>query len=347
MTNFTTDSNAVSDEKLKDTLRKVQALIAKADSTSFPEEADALRAKADALLTKYRIDEVQLQMSSGQWSSEPNLPVWEKWSLCEYGTEYSNHYYHIARACALHLDCMVATMYEDGKLVVHVCGYPSELRMAEALYTTAILAFSTRLEPKVDPNLSDAENCYNLRRAGMEGQRIAMLVFGRDEKSMRIKARRLFKEEAERRGDEEAQDLLGRGNSVKNYREDYANGFALEIGRRLARMRADRGQDSGALVLADRGDRVKQEFYDKYPQLNPDRQRVSYSDPREGCPRCEAAKSGYCREHAYLRPSAGRAGRATNMRAYEAGQSSAQSVDLGRPGTGRVQNTGGPKGEIR
>lgn len=346
MTDFNSHSNAVTDEKLTAMLRKVQALIAKADSTDYPEEADSLRAKADALMTKYRIDEVQLSMGTGKWTKEPNEPVWEKWDLCEYGTEYSNHYYHIAKQCALHLDCMSTSTVNGGKLSIHVCGYPSELRMAEALYTAAILAFSTRLEPNVDPSLSDAENCYNLRKAGLEGLRIAILVFGRDDKSMRIKARKLFKEEAIRRG-EDPDELLGRGNSVKNYREDYANGFALEIGRRLARMRSDRGMDGGAgLVLADRGDKVKAEFYDKYPSLDPNRQRAyTYDNPRNECPRCQAAKSGYCREHAYLRPSAGRAGRATNMRAYNAGQSAAQSVDLG-PGGGTRVSSNGPKGEL-
>ena len=218
--------------------------------------------------------------------------------------------------------------------------------MAEALYTAAILAFGMRLEPKVNPEESDAENCYRLRSAGMEGRRIAELVFGNDAKSMRIKARKLFKEEAIRRG-EDPDVLLGRGNSVSNYREDYANGFTLEIRRRLQRMRASRGQDSGRLVLAGRAEQVLEAWYERYPHLRPrPASETRWVDPREQCPKCARAKSGYCRDHQYLKPSAGRQGRAMNQAAYSRGRDAAQSVDLGPGGRGRVDNTGGPSGEL-
>lgn len=44
-------------------LERVRALLAKAESTTFPEEADAFRAKADEIMTAYSISAWQVQMA--------------------------------------------------------------------------------------------------------------------------------------------------------------------------------------------------------------------------------------------------------------------------------------------
>jgi hypothetical protein len=53
-----------------DLLRKVRALLAKAESTSFSEEADALNAKAAELMTRYRIDRSALEAGLPEHDAE-------------------------------------------------------------------------------------------------------------------------------------------------------------------------------------------------------------------------------------------------------------------------------------
>ena len=47
-------------------LRRVQALLAKAESTEYPSEAEALLAKAQELMTRHAIDEAMLAATSGR-----------------------------------------------------------------------------------------------------------------------------------------------------------------------------------------------------------------------------------------------------------------------------------------
>jgi hypothetical protein len=57
-------------------LERVRALLAKADGTNFPEEADAFRAKADALMTEYAIEAWQMDPKpSDKLSYEENLAM--------------------------------------------------------------------------------------------------------------------------------------------------------------------------------------------------------------------------------------------------------------------------------
>src|SRR3546814_6950063 len=50
-------------------LRRVQAMLAKAESTQFPAEAEALLAKAQELMSRHAIDEAMLQ-SAGRAASD-------------------------------------------------------------------------------------------------------------------------------------------------------------------------------------------------------------------------------------------------------------------------------------
>lgn len=55
-------------------LRRVQALLSKAESTEFPEEAEALLAKAQELMARHAIDEAMLRQTShapGEIASQP------------------------------------------------------------------------------------------------------------------------------------------------------------------------------------------------------------------------------------------------------------------------------------
>lgn len=335
---------------LDDMMRKVHALLTRADHENTPlPEAEACRAKAEALMYRYRIDEAMFEQAKP--AGLELKPQWATWNVCRAGSEFAQRYRNIASAVLEHLgirgvfkQASVPVVDEDGNYTDHqimvVCeavGYESDLRIAELLYTECQLAFQLKLEPKYQPDLTESYNAYVMRSAGMEGWRIAQAMYGRDDKHLRVKVRKLFKEEAMKRG-EDPTVLLGKGNSVKAFREDFAMGFTWEIQTRLRSMRMAR-TDEGELVLASRNEAINEMFYEAYPHYRPQdpqqtRSSTGFQDPRKGCAKCAKAKSGYCREHAWLKPSYAKVqrGRQTNYAALDRGQRAARDVNLGGSG---------------
>lgn len=328
--------------KLDSILRKVQALLANAeDAGNTPEAQETYRQKAEALMFQYRIEENQLAQAGGG-AADGVRPVWRKIWVTRSGSEFSRTYLYMAATAIAHVDAQYANAYErnpeDGNRMWYVfeaVGYESDLRYAELLITSMHLGFAAKMEPKYNPEISDAENAYIMRSAGMEGWRIAQLLWGDDSKPNRVKARKLFARWAQEHG-EDPSVLLGRGNSVKTFRESYANGFENEMWHRLNRMRQSHGDKD--LVLKDRKQAVLEALYERYPARRPrPAQPHTAIGGRDTCEKCKKAQSGYCREHAYLKPRAGRyVERAFSGAGYSRGQTAARSVDLGRTGTGRV-----------
>lgn len=335
----------VSQAKLDDMLRKVQALLARADHPNTPvPEAESCRSKAELLMWKYKIDETA---AAAQGMVHGFTPEWHTFTICSANSEFRSIYRSMAAVVVDHVGARAVYRQAniDGQYVdtCELVGYPSDVRMADMLYTSCMLAFQSKLEPKYDPNLSDQENAYNMRSAGMEGIRIAGALYNRtlradrltsEEKGLCRKARALFKKEAERRGEDPAV-LLGIGNNVKTFRESYAKGFEYEIWQRLKFMRSARGAESTGLVLANRDEAIAEAFYAKFPNLKPKpvSGAIAWTDPSADCKKCAAAKSGYCREHSYLRPRASTAnGPKLNHTAYYRGKDAAAQADLGRSG---------------
>lgn len=347
------DVNEISDEALERLLKRVQGLINKADSTEFPDEAKLLRDKAEALMWKYRIDAATL--GSLDTDGGGVVPEWRTITVCNADSEFRGYYRSVLGHVLSHFECRGVFRYEGDEQVAECVGFRGELRMAEAVYTSCMLAFGMKMEPVVQPDLSEQENAYLLRSAGVEGWRIAALLWpdvepgpdGKPPKGLRVKARGLFKKEAIARG-EDPNVLLGKGNSVANYREDFATGFTNEIWHRLAGMRVSRAEVSAGLVLAGQKEAVDEMLYERYPHLNPaNHAKVKWVDPTANCPKCKAAKSGYCREHGYLKPRMGTSRqRAFNAAAYDRGGTAAQAVDLGPSSRDRKVSGNGPKGEI-
>lgn len=348
---------------LEDMLRKVQALLTRADHPNTPQaEADASRAKAEALMYRYRIDEAMF--SQAQPAGMELKPEWATWDVCNARSEFKNHYMLIAQDVCNHVGIRQVFKQADKAVVdpdtgnateharMSVCeavGYESDLRIAQALYASCMLAFQLKLEPKYDPALSNEENAYIMRHAGMEAWRIAEAIFGRTDKSLRPKVRKMFKEFAEKKG-EDPTPLLGQGNLMTSYRADFASGFVWELRSRLSQMRLARmEEDKGAVVLASRNEAINETFYAAYPMYRPVEAPIGsttgYVSPNKGCAKCAKAKSGYCREHGYLRPIRGKAGRQTNYEALARGGRAAKDVDLGSTGGHRVGGSG-PAGEL-
>lgn len=323
--------------KKEDILRKVQSLITLADHPNTPmHEADTARNMAEALMFKYRID--QLDLSAADKTQAAINVVWRTVDLCDRDSEYRHQYASLAFAVIAHMDIRgVCTTdkrgesYADDVYVVQMVGYEADVMFAEMLITAARLAFGKALEPKLDRTLSDQVNAYLMRSAGMEGHRIAMAIYGSDDMKLRPKVRAMFKAEAILRG-EDPTALLGKGSNMKLYRESFAQGFTTTFSNRLYRMRESRGMVSHGLVLANRKEAIDEAFYERFPQYRPQPASTPQIGNGHGsCPKCAKAASGYCRDHQWMKPRKGRT-RYANSTALDRGRNAARSVDLGITG---------------
>jgi hypothetical protein len=325
-------------------LATVRALLDKAEATTFPEEAASYRAKAEELMVKYRIEEEQL-IASDPVSLKP---VWGDTPIVGNMSPYRTQYFHLFFYIAQHCGVEVEVAYErtsDGTLqmVAHTVGYESDLRYAEALFTSARMVFGERLEPVVNRSLSEEENIYRLRAAGIERVRIADMIWGlgsRYDKKLLGKIGRVYKAEAERRG--ETAVVSGRGVNGAAYREQYAEQFVLTLRDRLRQARRDAALNGGVIELKGRAERVKEAYYERFPHLRPKPtvEGEKGTEVVQRCAKCAKAKSGVCNDH---RISVGRSPRgrdpfsAAALRGREAGAAAARHVNLGPTG-GRELN---------
>lgn len=335
-------------DKVMDRIRK---LLDRANHPTTPgPEADLCRSRAEYLMLKHRIEEA-IVFEKGLGETKGLEPTWLKIRTGVIGSDYSRYQSSIAGIILRHTGTKGTLFYDwtsddgVGYVVMDTCGFASDLRYLDLLLTTCLLEFSLRLEPKYDPGLSDMENAWNLRSAGWERKRIAKVMFGdwntvNEMKAKNRKVTRLIKEYGEKNDEmTEAMSMLGRGNVMASYRESFAEGFVSTLRNRLYGMRQaaqEQARQEGMLVPIGRVEAVQEAFWTKYPTqrpAEPDPNASSSYVDRANCPKCAKAKSGYCRDHAYLKPTY--VYDRTNRNGERAGSAAAYKVDLG-PGERRL-----------
>lgn len=321
-------------------IAKIQALLNQADHHNTSKtEAAAFRAKAEKLMQQYRIEESEA-IERGE---APSLkPTSKTVRVCRYNSPYRDEYYTLAFYVARHVGVRHATAAErddEGDLwyAMTMVGYDSDLKFAEMLYTSIRLAFAANLEPKYNSNESEMLNVYRMRNAGMTRDEIAdtmgwVTIDATTGKSPLTpsaaadKASRLYGQACRELGSEPK--LLGKGTSMKVYKQLYSESFVNELYYRLAAARSGVDSDAGALVLANRKANVDSAFYDMFPQYRP----ATTPAERGTAPVKEETDAQKARRHArYEREeqkrwerdnsAAGRAGR-------QAGAQAARSVEL-------------------
>lgn len=134
-------------------LTTVRALLDKADSTEFEHEASALRAKAEELMRKYRIEQEDL-LANRELSVETVEPQYFDIRVCSRG-QYAGHYGYIFGDVARHTGIRHRLTWSRDKdglwLWARGVGFEIDVEYAEALFTSARLAFQTKLEPEINP----------------------------------------------------------------------------------------------------------------------------------------------------------------------------------------------------
>lgn len=273
-------------------LETVRALLAKADGTNFPEEAEAFRAKANQLMTQFAIDQWMVDEAQGGVNARPKPEV----RMMDFGWWYdSDHYsalWSMFLSVAHHCRCVVASRGQDYKQMP-VIGIPSDLDYFDMLFTHLMLQMGRQLEPKPDPSKPMGENAYTLRVAGTNRVRVIKMLAEIDqlgdeakeafaaiahrgrwgkldpklEKKLRVKVRVASERHAKDHGLDDTTSV-----TPKVWQRSFAIGFAHEVSDRLLAMREAeqrRNSDGPGVSLALRDIRqMAVELYDEtWPNL--------------------------------------------------------------------------------
>jgi hypothetical protein len=275
---FTTDSGReITPEMQRKMAEKIGKLIAMSEDESLPKAArDTYAEKAEELMREYRINEEEVITSGGESASLPQafrIVLVEGLNLW-YSGEYADAYQRIWREIKNHAGLVGHVEYDYSQeskrnLVAVGYGYEIDIRLAQFLWTSAHLTFATRIDPKVNPRLSDQENCYYMRGAGMERRDVAKALWGSDEKdgAAHGKVHKLYLAECAARN--EVPSVGGKGFQGKRYRDAYSNGFVDTFGWRLRDARSSVDAKQGGLVLHGRKERVQAAYFEAFPAKDP------------------------------------------------------------------------------
>lgn len=248
-------------EGLDKILHQVRQMLDLAERESTPEhEAANARMVAERLMRKYRIEEEHLIAED---APNATAPIYRAFKFFDPSSAFVSDYISIVSLAARHAGIMCA--YGVGNGMIHAVGYEADISYAEMLATSARLVMRRHLEPEVDRSLSDEDNVYNLRSAGIERPRISEMLWGHRRWS--VKVTNLYKRACERRG--ESPKVVGKDVSAKDYRAAYARGFIERFSARLRETRDATDRVGGVLELHGRKERVEEAYFARYPEHRP------------------------------------------------------------------------------
>ena len=117
-------------------LARIRALLAKAESTEYGEEAEALSARAQELMTKYSIDQALLAVSAGREDRPAGrrIPV---------DNPYEGPKTSLLQAVALANRCRVVWLRDVG--LATVVGFEADLDAVEVLFTSLLVQADTAM----------------------------------------------------------------------------------------------------------------------------------------------------------------------------------------------------------
>lgn len=125
-------------------LHKVRSLLAKAESTTFPDEADALTAKAQELMDRHAIDRAMVAAAG----TGPGRPEGRDVTI---DAPYPRPKFHLLGAVARANRCRA--IYSPDEKVATVVGFPEDQETVELLFTSLLLqATSAMLAGGDDPH---------------------------------------------------------------------------------------------------------------------------------------------------------------------------------------------------
>ncbi|WP_433242407.1 DUF2786 domain-containing protein [Actinomadura nitritigenes] len=117
-------------------LNKIRGLLAKAESTEFPEEAEALRERATALMAKYGIEQAVLAGTADPEANEITdriIDCYRPWA-----EEKASFLYRLGEAMGCRA-VEIETRSGNGFTRIQLVGYVSDLDRVEMLFTSLLV----------------------------------------------------------------------------------------------------------------------------------------------------------------------------------------------------------------
>lgn len=271
-------------------LERVRALLAKADQSEFPAEAESFRAKAQSLMDEWAIAEWMLRQDDPTRATKPERRY----------IDISWYWRHPQSESLWSLMYSVAT-HAKAKLVYHdvqqgrvsVLGFGPDLDYFDLLFTSLMLQMNKHVLPEYDPSEELGPNLYRMRSNGMGWPAIASTLYKVDvidlprtaperdsnrrewswlspktQQAMRARLAKIYRDYTHSNG------LKQNYTDPKVYQRSYAEGFVTSIESRLYAMRlatqqqaAKAGSDNPyALAVRDTGLVLADYYKDLYAE---------------------------------------------------------------------------------
>lgn len=276
--------------ELSTALSKVRKLIERAEHPSTPKtEADACRAMADDIMSKYAIEEWQA-MQKAQTGLKPSRI---RIDIGEGDSGFLSQTAMLVNIVAEYCRCSSVWMEGSGLRGLvpgrmeycWVYGYESDLRYFELLFTTVFLHVSDLINPKPDPALTRGENIRELRNGGLNWNEIAEAFGWRLQKRDGSKTTYRHKDTEEvqtwsrvvgRIKSDYAREVkarreepftLGRGGAGNaNFRLNSIKGYLVRLRQRLQEQAGKRGTGT-EIILRDRTQNITAAMDEDFPAM--------------------------------------------------------------------------------
>ena len=291
----------MTEDKRDDLLRKIQGLLAKAESSEHEGERQVFMAKADELMMKYRIELWELQQRQVGMVDQ-RKPIVEdidvRFAYKSGGfEEICDSLWSLFCAVASHANCVIVFRKQHYSYAeqayksysVPVIGTEADLGYMRLLFSSLMTQLIDQVRPKYDPNKDYFQNLQMFKEAGWNWLETAKIMQenGHHTDVTTDKARHLtahaYRRWCKRMGiDQNYSNWL-------TYRRNFAEGFVGRIHGRMYEMReAQKATESGGtgmdLVLRDQMQLNRELMDELFPPPPPSKSKgrmVSYRDTRK------------------------------------------------------------------
>ena len=252
-------------------LERVRALLAKASSTTFPEEADSFRAKADELMTKYAIEVWQVEQAEAG-KKAPTKPIVRKVDLAwwyDMDNQLASGLWDMFISVTTH--CRVRTAWKNVDYMnkqIPLVGMPVDLDYADMLFTNLMLQLVDTMDPHPKSGEPMIEALVRMKEAGLKWEEIYRRLqvagyFPYDQPWQPSKMD--FAGKYTRYCQQHGRERVRTTPTV--YRRSFASGFTTAIRQRLRLQREEQGQNTGSMAVAirDISQVVEEALFDFFP----------------------------------------------------------------------------------
>jgi hypothetical protein len=278
-------------------VRKIQALLDKANGTEFPAEREECLRLAEKFMIEHAIEEYEIDEARKARGEAPNSkPIVTEFLMKLMSDELRDSFNHLLYAVVVQTG---GRMFFDQFLridgVAHwrykMIGYESEIKYAEMLFLSLQLQLIGHMVPKADPYKTFAENIYILHESGFKWDKVIhemniafVSMNGQTPDADGWKLLDSSKRDRDYMWRKYVKWCKAVGTEPRNegrpdaFRASYADSFVWNVERRIREGRQK--EASTALVLRSREDEVIRLYDELRPKLDPDAKPAKLSKTR-------------------------------------------------------------------